>query len=57
MDNGVGFDPDSLEKGYGLNGIAERVRSLGGKINTTAAVGKGVKTCAELPARFLAINN
>lgn len=57
MDNGVGFDPDSLEKGYGLNGIAERVRSLGGKINTNAAVGKGVKTCAELPSRFLAINN
>lgn len=52
MDNGVGFDPDSLEKGYGLNGIAERVRSLGGKINTTAALGKGVKTIAELPAEF-----
>ncbi len=57
MDNGVGFDPDSLEKGYGLNGIAERVRSLGGTINTTAALGKGVKTCAELPAQFQAKNN
>lgn len=57
MDNGVGFDPDSLEKGYGLNGIAERVRSLGGKINTTAALGKGVKTCAELPAQFHVKNN
>ncbi|MDP6969143.1 MAG: CHASE domain-containing protein [Gammaproteobacteria bacterium] len=52
IDNGIGFDQASLEKGYGLNGIAERVKSLGGSIKTSTAVGEGVNTCAKLPAQF-----
>ncbi|MDP6190314.1 MAG: histidine kinase [Gammaproteobacteria bacterium] len=52
IDNGIGFDQASLEKGYGLNGIAERVKSLGGSIKTSTAIGEGVNTCAKLPAQF-----
>ena len=52
IDDGVGFDKDGLEKGYGLNGIAERVKTLGGSMDIQTAPGAGVNTCVKIPANF-----
>ena len=47
-DNGCGFDPDDcpgVEDGhYGLQGIRERVRQLGGKMSIESSRGNGTKT-------------
>lgn len=45
-DNGSGFDPEShgndlSKRSFGLVGIAERTRLLGGKITVDSAIGKG----------------
>jgi len=45
-DNGRGFDPsasdnDLSKRSFGLVGIAERTRLLGGKLNIESAIGKG----------------
>lgn len=51
-DNGAGFDPDIapgvLQGHFGLEGIRERVRSLGGTLTIESAVGKGTKTTVRL---------
>lgn len=51
-DNGSGFDPDLapgvLQGHFGLEGIRERVRSLGGTLTIESAVGKGTKTTVRL---------
>ena len=52
IDDGVGFDPDDLDKGYGLNGITERVKTLGGRLQINSTPGEGVNTCVKLPAHF-----
>ena len=49
-DNGVGFDPAKIPAvRFGLRGIMERVRLLGGKAAIESAPGKGTKIIAELP--------
>ncbi len=45
-DNGRGFDPatggnDLSKRSFGLVGISERTRLLGGKLNIESAIGKG----------------
>ena len=45
-DNGRGFDPaasdnDLSKRSFGLVGIAERTRLLGGKLNIESVIGKG----------------
>lgn len=52
IDDGIGFDPDDLDKGYGLNGITERVKTLGGSLRINSTPGAGVNTCVKLPATF-----
>ena len=51
-DNGSGFDPDLapgvLQGHFGLEGIRERVRALGGTLAIDSAVGKGTKTTVRL---------
>ena len=51
-DNGSGFDPDFapgvLLGHFGLEGIRERVRSLGGTLTIDSAVGKGTKATVRL---------
>jgi signal transduction histidine kinase len=56
-DNGCGFDsakkPDSThEIGYGLCGIRERVRILGGALTLDARVGIGTRLTIEVPFRI-----
>ena len=48
-DNGVGFDPIEKKLGFGLSGVDERARSLGGFVDINTAIGKGVRVCVSMP--------
>jgi len=60
VDNGKGFDPHAAQanragkSGFGLTGIAERVRILGGKYAIESAPGSGttVKVRIDVQERF-----
>jgi len=52
-DDGPGFDPDSplIQNGHlGLQGMRQRVESMGGTFEIDAAPGRGTRIHAELPA-------
>jgi signal transduction histidine kinase len=49
-DDGVGFDVASPRAGFGLLGMAERARTLGGDLTVTSAPGKGTAIRLELGA-------
>lgn len=48
-DNGIGLDPDARRQGFGLRGIEERVRELGGSVNMRSAAGQGSTLTVLLP--------
>jgi signal transduction histidine kinase len=54
-DDGVGFDPDSLEQGYispqklGLTAMRQRIELLGGRWSIESAPGQGTRICVSLP--------
>ena len=48
-DNGVGFDPLEHKVGFGLSGVDERARSLGGTVDISTVVNVGVKVCVLIP--------
>jgi two-component system NarL family sensor kinase len=48
-DDGVGFDPDTLKSGNGLENIQTRMTSLGGKVSFDTAPGKGFRIIIEIP--------
>ena len=48
-DNGVGLDPSRRRSGFGLRGIEERVRELGGTVNLHSASGQGATLAIWLP--------
>lgn len=51
-DNGVGFDPQALpEGGFGLIGMRERARLLGGEFAVQSERGKGMLIQATIPIR------
>jgi signal transduction histidine kinase len=50
QDQGAGFDPERVEERcYGLAGIRERARVLGGCTVIESAPGKGTRISVELP--------
>lgn len=50
-DDGRGFDPDSVGDGhFGLIGMRERARLLGGSIHVESAPAKGTRVLVEVPA-------
>ncbi len=50
QDNGLGFDPQSIPSGhYGLLGIRERIRLIGGQLTLDSAPGKGTILIVEIP--------
>ncbi len=50
-DWGIGFDPEQIEENrFGMQGIRERVRLLGGEIRIDTAPGKGTRIVVRLPA-------
>ena len=48
-DDGRGFDPSATNGGYGLNGMRDRVRQVGGTVEVDSAPGRGTKVSAEVP--------
>ncbi len=49
-DQGIGFDPKTVEEGrFGLEGIRERARLLGGKLAIDSAPGRGARIVVDLP--------
>ena len=48
-DDGIGLDPTRRSSGFGLRGIEERVRELGGSVTLRSASGKGATLAIWLP--------
>jgi signal transduction histidine kinase len=48
-DDGKGFDPASTPKGTGLQGIADRLETLGGTIDIISAPGHGTRLTGRVP--------
>jgi signal transduction histidine kinase len=48
-DDGIGLDPSRRAAGFGLRGIEERVRELGGNITLMSAAGQGATLSIKLP--------
>ncbi|MEM7552641.1 MAG: sensor histidine kinase [Cyanobacteria bacterium P01_A01_bin.84] len=48
-DDGIGFESDKPNSGYGLKGIQERVQMLGGKIKIDSTPGKGTQIKVTIP--------
>jgi signal transduction histidine kinase len=48
-DDGRGFDPEAVDGGFGLLGMRERVRGLGGTLAIEAAEGAGCRAVVRLP--------
>lgn len=49
LDNGVGFEPGTTQRGLGLLGMRERVEALDGVFRIAAAPGQGVRITIEIP--------
>lgn len=48
-DNGVGFDPKSVARGFGLTNIEERARRIGGKVEILLRQPKGTRHVVRIP--------
>jgi len=50
-DNGIGFDPLKHKLGFGLSGVDERARSLGGVVDIRTVIDEGVEVYVHIPLR------
>lgn len=50
-DDGQGFDPHQVKEGFGLLGMNERARLLGGSFKIESEVGKGTNITVHLPVK------
>jgi len=48
-DDGVGFNPEDVRRGFGLHSMADRAGALGGELTITSAAGGGTRVTARLP--------
>ena len=48
-DNGVGYDPESVEKGMGTDNLSQRVQFIKGEISIQSAKGQGTSTMVTVP--------
>jgi signal transduction histidine kinase len=55
QDNGKGFHPDQNTTGFGLQGIRERTRSLGGTFSIDSQPHQGCRITAHLPIARIAL--
>jgi len=53
QDWGIGFDPETVDKSrFGLEGIQERARLVGGHASIESSPGEGTRVVVELPVRI-----
>jgi signal transduction histidine kinase len=50
-DDGVGFDPATKNRGTGLQGMADRLDAIGGRLEISAAAGKGTTVRGRIPTK------
>ena len=50
-DDGRGFDPDETGYGTGLQGMADRLDAIGGRLDVVATLGRGATVRGEIPVR------
>jgi len=50
-DDGVGFDPQKIDSGLGLEQMRARVRRSGGRLTIESAPGQGASICVTLPGQ------
>jgi ATP/maltotriose-dependent transcriptional regulator MalT len=48
-DDGAGFDPAAVERGAGLNNLADRLAAVGGTLRIDARPGQGTRITGDLP--------
>jgi signal transduction histidine kinase len=48
-DNGVGFDPDAVERSGGLTNLADRAEAAGGTLRIESAPGRGTRVIGSIP--------
>jgi signal transduction histidine kinase len=49
-DDGVGFDPATVQRGAGLDNLADRMAALGGTLRIDSRPGRGTRVTGHLPA-------
>jgi signal transduction histidine kinase len=54
VDDGTGFDPSSVARGSGLQGIADRLSALDGKVEVRSAMGEGTAIVGRVPVAAVA---
>jgi signal transduction histidine kinase len=55
-DDGTGFDPSTTRYGTGLQGMADRLDALGGRIDVRSAPGSGTRITGILPPAAISTN-
>jgi len=50
-DDGVGFDPASVARGSGLQGMTDRIDAIGGSLAIESAPGSGTTVRGKVPCR------
>ena len=48
-DNGIGFDPEKVKRGYGLSHMCERMEELQGRCEIISRPGEGTRIVASMP--------
>ncbi|NLT06598.1 MAG: GAF domain-containing sensor histidine kinase [Solirubrobacterales bacterium] len=51
LDDGRGFEPATVDRGFGLVGMSERLALVGGRIDVVSTPGSGTKVRARAPLR------
>jgi two-component system sensor histidine kinase UhpB len=51
IDNGLGCQLDDINSGFGLLGMKERIRSLGGELDLQSQLGDGMKISVRIPIK------
>ncbi|MBA3294759.1 MAG: ATP-binding protein, partial [Geodermatophilaceae bacterium] len=50
VDDGAGFDPETTKRGTGLQGMADRLDTVGGTLTLRSAPGRGTTIAGQVPA-------
>jgi signal transduction histidine kinase len=49
VDDGAGFDADTIVRGVGLQGMADRIEAIGGRLEVSSTPGNGTRVAGSVP--------